>query len=155
MAINAMNIPTNVGPQSYSGLGAGWQNWNTNTVQPVLTNLLNNYQGIVGQGYDNAAAGIANFSTQQMQPAIQSTINNLSGRGMLNSSVASGTISDVISKLAGNAQGYQANLMGQKANAQAQMPGFASNLAQLGQYSSSSDNSTPYKIFASLLSGMM
>ena len=150
-----MNIPTNVGPQSYSGLGAGWQNWTNNTVQPVLTNLLNNYQGIVGQGYDNAAAGLANFSTNQMRPAIQSTINNLAGRGMINSSVAGGALSDVISKMAGTTQGYQANLMSQKANAQAQMPNFAGNMAQLGQYSSSSDNSTPYRIFASLLSGMM
>lgn len=155
MAINAMNIPTGIGPQSYSGMGQGWQNWSNQTAQPIMSNLMNNYQGIVGQGYDDASAGIANFGTQQMQPAIQSTINNLAGRGMINSSVAGGALSDVIGKLAGNTQGYQANLMGQKANAQAQFPTFAQNAAQMGQYSSSSDNSTPYRLMAQLLSGMM
>jgi hypothetical protein len=54
-----------------------------------------------------------------------------------------------------NLLGYGASLQGQKAAALANMPNMLGGIAQLGQYSSSTDNSTPYRIMATLLSGMM
>ena len=155
MAINALSIPNNVGPTSYSGFGSGWQNWSQNTVQPVLSNLLGNYEGFVNNAYGNATNGMQQFAQNQMAPAAQSVINNLAGRGMINSSVAGDTMSKTLSNIANQAQGYQAQMAGSQANAMMQLPTFATNLAQFGQYSNSTDNSTPYRIMASLLSGMM
>lgn len=93
MAINALSIPTGVGPTSYSGLGQGYQSFNNNSVIPLLQSLLSGYQGNVNSAYGNATSGLGTFAKQTITPAIQSVINTMAGKNMLNSSVAGDAIS--------------------------------------------------------------
>ena len=155
MAISALTIPTNIGPTSYTGLGSSWQDFSANTVQPVLANLVSNYPQFMNKTYDDATAGLGKVATAQLQPALQGALNSLAGRNMINSSVASDTMSKAGTGVLNNLLGYGASLQGQKAAALANMPNMLGGIAQLGQYSSSTDNSVPYEIMATLLSGMM
>jgi hypothetical protein len=156
MAINALNIPTNVGPQSYSGLGSAYQGFNTDTVIPLLQKLLGGYSGNVNSAYDNASSGLGALTKNTITPAIQQVINSLAGKNMLNSSVASDTMSNTISGLSNNLLSNQTSLAGDKASALTTgYNNLLTNAAGLGQYSSSTDNSTPYKIMAQLLQSMM
>ena len=109
MAIN-LNIPTNAysSSSSYSGLGQNWQPWSAQTAQPVISNLLNNWQGNVNSQFSQ---GLGNVAQNQLNPALQDTINSLQSRGILNSSVAGdtlrGTSSDIINKLLESQVGFQ------------------------------------------------
>ena len=156
MAINALSIPTGVGPTSYSGLGQGYQSFTNNSVIPLLQSLLSGYQGNVNSAYNNASSGLGTLTKQTITPAIQSVINTMAGKNMLNSSVAGDAISGVASNIGTSLLGNQLTLAGNKANALTS--GYDDTLlkaANLGQYSTSSDTSTPYRIMASLIQSMM
>ncbi len=195
MAINALNIPTGIGPlstsaslsnanslsnnsswnKSYSGLGSGWTNWSGNTVQPLLSGVLGNYPNFINSAYNDASSGINAVAQSQLAPAMQGVINKLASRGMINSSVAGDAMSKTASGILDSLLSNQTSLNANRAGALAQYPSLLMNAAQLGQYSSgtgganatstssslsnssssSSDTSTPYRIMASLLSGMM
>jgi len=107
---------------------------------PAYDFMLNNYPQYMQNIYGQAQKGIGQFAQTQMQPAVQNTINNLAGRGMINSSVASDTLSNTIRQIANQAQGYQAGMQGQMAGAQAQYPAYAM---------------APYQMYANMLMGMM
>jgi hypothetical protein len=156
MAINALTIPTNIGPQSYSGLGSGYQDFSSNTVMPLLQKLLSGYSGTVNQAYGDTTAGLGTLTKNTITPAIQNVINSMAGKNMLNSSVASDAIGTAASNIGTSLLGNQTSLAGNQANALT--TGYGSllgNSAQLGQYSSASNNSTPYQIMASLIQSMM
>ena len=156
MAINALNIPTNIGPQSYSGLGSGYQGFSNNTVMPLLQKLLSGYSGNVNSAYSNATSGLGTITKNTITPAIQSVIDRLAGKNMLNSSVASDTMSGTISDLASGLLSNQTALAGNKATALTSgYNDLLTGSAGLGQFSSSTDNSRPYQIMASLLQSMM
>lgn len=107
---------------------------------PAYDFMLNNYPQYMQGIYGNAQKGIGQFAQNQMQPAVQNTINSLAGRGMINSSVASDSISNTIGQIANQAQGYQAGLQGDMAGAQAQYPKYAM---------------APYEMYSNMLMGMM
>lgn len=155
MAISALTIPTNIGEVKYEGMGPSWTDWSNQTVQPVLSNLVSNYPQFINKTYDDATAGLGKVATAQLQPALQGALNSLAGRNMINSSVASDTMSKAGTGVLNNLLGYGANLQGQKATTLANMPNMLGGMAQLGQYGLKTDTSTPYKIMAMLLSGMM
>lgn len=156
MAINALSIPTGVGPSTYSGLGQGYQSFTNSSVIPLLQSLLSGYQGNVNSAYNNASSGLGTLTKQTITPAIQGVINTMAGKNMLNSSVAGDAISGAASSLGTSLLGNQMSLAGNKANALTS--GYDDTLlkaANLGQYSMSSDTSTPYRIMASLIQSMM
>lgn len=156
MAINALNIPTNIGPQSYSGLGSAFQNFSSSSVMPLLQSLLSNYSGNVNSAYDSANAGLGTLTKNTVTPAIQNVINSMAGKNMLNSTVASDAIGNTASNIGTSLLGNQASLAGNKANALTTGYGnLLTSAAGLGNYSTASNNSTPYQIMANLLSGMM
>lgn len=155
MAIEALSIPTNLYPTSYSGMGEGWQNFSQNQAMPILSSLLSNYPGYIDNTYNTASTGLANFTSNQLQPAIQSTLNGLAGRNMINSSVAGDALSKTLTGLAGNMQGYQANLAADAAKAKMAYPSFALNAANTGQHSTSTNPLAPYQMMADLIARMM
>lgn len=127
MAINLMTIPTNTFQTSYSGMGPQWQNFSTQNVMPAIGNLLN--------------TGMGKTMQAQAAPAMQSVINNLAGRNMINSSVASDTMAKAM-------QGISSQSI-------AQYPQLLTQLAGMGQYSLSQDPLEGYKLYASMLSGVL
>ena len=156
MATNVLDIPTNVGPSSYSGLGSAYQNFSSDTVLNMLKSYLGNYSTNVNNAYADASSGLSNLTKSTITPAIQSTINNLAGKNILNSSVAGDTLSKTISNLTSGLLDNQATLANNKATALTSgYSNLLTDVAGLGNYSTSSDNSTAYKIMASLLQSMM
>lgn len=156
MAINALNIPTNIGLSKYTGLGSGYQGFSNNTVMPLLQKLLSGYSGNVNSAYSNATSGLGTITKNTITPAIQSVIDRLAGKNMLNSSVASDTMSGTISDLTNNLFSNQVGLAQNKVSALTSgYNDLLTGSAGLGRYSSDSDTSTPYQIMASLLQSMM
>ena len=155
MAINSFMIPASAMPQSssYSGMGQGWTDFSNQTVKPIISNLVSGF-GNFSKPYNEAASGMTQYVNTQLAPAMQGILNKLAGRGMINSSVASDAMSKGLTGLLNNAQGYQAQLMG---NAAGNYAPFVQGVGQMGQYSSSSskDASAPYQIMAQLLQNMM
>lgn len=158
MAIS-FNIPTNAYSSSsqYSGMGAPWQNFSQGTAMPVIGNLLKNWPGTVNQAYSGATEGMKEFAGSQMMPAMQDVINNLAGRNILNSSVASDTLSKAGTDIIGKLMGYQSQLGMNQANAMMQLPQFASDVAKMGQYSTakSSDPGEPYRAMLQAITQLM
>lgn len=156
MATNVLDIPTNVGPTSYSGLGAGYQDFSSGEVLPLLSKLLSGYKGNVNDAYSNASAGLGTLTKNTLTPAIQSVINGLAGKNMINSSVAGDTMTGTIGNLTKDLFANQTDMAQNKAKALTTDYGsLLTNTAGLGTYSASSDNSTAYKIMAQLLQGLM
>jgi hypothetical protein len=162
------NIPTNIGPSTsstssaYSGLGPAWSNWNNSTIQPILSNLAQNYKSNVNSAYDQAGNAATQYASTQMSPVIQNIINQLSANGVLNSSVAGEAIGQGAAKVGEQAQQFNAGNEANRANALTTgQNSFMTGLAGLGQYSQSggtsqsSDTSTPYELMTRLLMGSM
>ncbi len=108
--------------------------------QNALGYMLNNYPQYIQGVYNLAQRGIGQFAQRQLEPAVQNTINSLASRGMLNSSVASNTMSNTITDLLRNTQGYQMGLQSSMANQMAQYPQYLWN---------------PYNLYARMLMGTM
>jgi hypothetical protein len=152
MATNLMTIPTNTFQTAYSGMGQPWQDFSTQKIMPIIQQLL---QGGAGgyrnQVYGNAIGNVGNMATTMMKPAIQNVINSLSGRNMINSTVAGDTMSKAMTDVATPIMGYQAGLESQAAS---EYPKLLQGLAGMGQYSLSQDPLEAYKLFAQMLSGV-
>jgi hypothetical protein len=156
MATSVLDIPTNVGPSSYGGLGAGYQGFMGNDLLPLLQQLVSGYATNVDKAYNNANTSLGTITRNTITPAIQSTINGLAGRNMINSSVAGDAMSKTISNLSSDLLNKQAGISANKATALTSGYGdLLTNLANLGRYQTSGDTSTPYQIMANLLQSMM
>lgn len=150
-----LQIPTNLFPSSYSGMGSSWQDFSQNQALPAVQNMLTQYPDFINQAWGNANSGMQQFAQNTLKPAMQTTINGLNSKGMLDSSVASDALAQTMSNVGTQLLGYSANNEAAKASMLGQYPDYLNSTAGLGQYSESSDPSKPYATMASLISMLL
>ena len=172
---STLDIPTDAYPsssssssnQSTSSSKTGI-NWESPVAAGLLDSLLNSgnnlqtYTDNLGKSLQNQ---YQNMLRQAMNPAnFQGVLNSLSNRRVLNSDIASDTMSKFASAIASDIANKNFEAQVQQAQAQMQVPTILANLMSLGNESTSqsqstgqsqsesSDKSALYQILANLLS---
>ena len=140
---------------SYSGIGADNQSELMGAVLPQLTNSMTNYRSDIDKSTKAAQEGFTSMNKQAMTSGLQSILNNLASRGMLNSSVASDTISKGMTDITNtNSDKYFQAAM-QNAVMKAEEPTMLAKIASLGSYSQSSNPLEPYELMANFFKSTM
>ena len=150
-----LQIPTNLFPSSYSGMGSAWQDFSQNQALPAVSNMLTQYPDFINQAWNGANNGMQQFTQNALKPAMQNTVNGLNSKGMLDSSVASDALAQTMSNVGNQVLGLSANNEAAKASMLGQYPAYLNKVAGLGQYSESSDPSAPYTTMANLLAQLL
>ena len=148
-----LTIPTNLYPTSYNGLGSIWKNA-SQSLAPQFTDFYSNYNNNVNNAFNQAQGGIQGVLSNQIAPAIQGNINNLAGRNMLNSSVASDTLSKTMTGITNNQQAQNTALNTARMTSLLDLGKQLMSGAGLSQYSENSNPLAPYQMMAELIQGM-
>lgn len=156
------NVPTNVQlyepskyPKSYTGISSRYRNELMDNIIPQIVSAVQGYEGNV-DNYVAEAAGLAQNTGQNLlQDVLQTNMNSLVQRGMVNSKVAGTTLGAATGDVLKNVQNqaYQTGMQG--AQMKLNQTDMLGQLAELGQYTSTTDASVPQRIIASLFAGTM
>jgi len=138
---------------SRSGLPEAW----TQQLSPLIPQLVGsaqNYRSDIDKTTQAAKELYASQAKKAMRTGAQDILGRLSSRNMLDSSVASDTLSkgltDIATSTAG--KGFESALTG--AAMKAQEPTMLGNLVNLGQTSESFDQLAPFKLLMNSYLGM-
>ena len=150
---NEFVFPTGEEVKPYSGLPESYRDQLLSFMMPQLQSGVQNMEGNIDDYTQNALGTYRNEFNQYINDAIPKQVRNLGKRGILNSSVASDTLSqtysDALRKSSG--MGYQTAM--EAAKMKTQIPQSIGSLLQYGQYSE--DPTVMYKTLAGLLAAQM
>jgi len=150
---NEFVFPTGEEVKPYSGLPESYRDQLLGFMMPQLQSGVQNMEGNIDDYTQNALGTYRNEFNQYINDAIPKQVRNLGKRGILNSSVASDTLSqtysDALRKSSG--MGYQTAM--EAAKMKTQIPQSIGSLLQYGQYSE--DPTVMYKTLAGLLAAQM
>ena len=169
---NSFSFPDDKLNWSYQGLGPDFKNLLTQLfpqIQQAFTDYPQQQEQMftqaredIGKGYGDARGHLSNMFQNSLQPALQKELNRLGGRNMINSSVASDTLSRTATDLSSRTQDKMAamgleeqkalaNLQAQQAGQQSDYPGLLTNLLNTGRYSEAKDEWSPYRDYGNFV----
>ena len=176
MADNIFSFPLDKFPKSYSGPTPEYQGMLTGML-PQMQQAFQQFPGQqeqfynqaktgIEQGYGGAIADVGKTYQNQLQPALQQTMNELARRGMLSSKITGDTMAGTARGIGQDVIGQQsqlqlakqlalAQLNQQQGQAAYQYPQLLTNLLSQGQYSTSTDESVPYRAVLGFLQSLM
>jgi len=176
MADNYFDFPLDKFPKSYSGPTSEYQGMLTGLL-PQMQQAFQQFPGQqeqfynqartgIEQGYGGAITDVGKTYQSTLQPALQQTMNELAKRGMLNAKITGDTMAGTARGIGQDVIGQQsqlqlakqlalAQLNQQQGQAAYQYPQLLTNLLSQGQYSTSTDESVPYRAVLGFLQSLM
>ena len=136
------NSNSNSSGQSFSGLP---QEYGTSILQntvPTMNNLVKNYPEYAQQAMDDSMNSYSSLMKSAYQSIMPSVLNELASKNVLGSSVASDAIGNAANTVMSAIEPQAYNSSSNYFNTMAQAPSMLGQLAQLGQYSESDNQST-------------
>lgn len=148
-------IPKDAYPKSYSGILKELQQAISGALIPELQASITGLANRPRQYTEEAKKLYQSIIGTALKDQIPGVINNLANRGVLSSSVASDTLSDVAAQIALNSgtKGYEAAM--QEAVMGLQVPQILGQLAGTTQYSEYADPSARERLMVTLLQNLM
>lgn len=128
--------------ESFSGLPQEYGESILQNTVPTLNNLVANYPQYAQQAMDDSMNSYSSLMKSAYQTMMPSVLNDLASKNVLGSSVASDAIGNVANSVMSAIEPQAYNASANYFNTMANAPTMLGNIANLGQYSQSNNQSS-------------